>query len=171
MKTKTKSGISVNVPTSIPVDWNPSKSEIELLASKFLHPYIEGEITAEHMAIVVDTFKKTIERIEKEVRPMIAKELHSRYSKADDIVVKGCKLELMEAGVRYDYCNCNDSYYEDLKHKESEIQLQIKERELMLKSIGYGKTLQIVHPETGEIMEVRSPIRYSTESYKIKIPD
>lgn len=166
MKKKTQIGL-----ITVSADWTPTKSEIENMASKFLHPLQEGEVNAEQMGILIDALKKTIERIEKEARPIIAHQLHSRYSKAEDIVIRGCNIELMEAGVKYDYSNCNDSVLEDLKKQDEELQKKIKEREFLLKSIGYGKTLMVVNEETGELMELKSPSRKSTETYRVKFPD
>lgn len=152
-------------------DWQPTKTGIELMASNFLRPLEEGTIEPEAMALLIDAMKKTIEKVEKAARPQIAAHLHSRYAKGEQIDVRGCKIERMEAGVKYDYTFCGDGIWQELKAQEAELSEKIKEREGVLKAIKPGGNFMCVHPDTGELMELRSPEKTSTESYKIKYPE
>ncbi len=152
-------------------DWTPTKQAIEEMAQRFLLPLNEGDVNPEQMAVIIDALKKTIERIEKEARPVIAHVLHSLYSRREEITVRGCGIELMDAGVKYDYSDCGDSVLNDLNEQAEELNKQIKAREAMLKAIPYGKSEFVANQSTGEIMELKAPKRKSTETYKVKFPE
>jgi len=152
-------------------DWTPTKQAIEEMAQRFLLPLNKGDVNPEQMAIIIDALKKTIERIEKEARPVIAHNLHSRYSRREEITVRGCGIELIEAGVKYDYSDCGDGVLNDLNEQVEKLNLQIKAREEMLRAIPYGKTEFVVNQFTGEMMELKAPKRSSTETYKVKFPE
>jgi len=75
----------------------------------------------------------------------------------------GAEFQIKETGISYDYSNCNDSEWNDLKRQEEEIKKKRKEREETLK----------VHkeewgdPETGEV--IYPPVKKGKEKVILKL--
>jgi hypothetical protein len=77
----------------------------------------------------------------------------------------GCKFDIKEVGVKYDFSCCNDAIWEDLVRQEAEIKSKIKERELMLKSIKTGT--EVFCEETG--VRLMPPAKYSTTKVTVTL--
>ena len=60
-----------------------------------------------------------------------------------------CTLEECEAGVKYDYSECNDSELEALEKQRHELDIKIKQRQATLKSLPFGG---LCNPDTGEMI-------------------
>lgn len=77
----------------------------------------------------------------------------------------GARIELIEAGTKYDYSFCNDPVHLDLTRRLNEIKQEIKERETFLKSIKDSMSINI--EDTGEVVTVYPPRKTSTPTLKI----
>lgn len=73
------------------------------------------------------------------------------------------EFTVCEAGVKYDYSNCNDDIYDQLVKEYNEIGELIKQREEFLKSIGDNE----VYNEHG--VKLNKPLKTSETIVKIKI--
>jgi hypothetical protein len=71
-----------------------------------------------------------------------------------------------EAGVKYDFSNCNYSKYNDLMDQKRAIEEEIKKMETFLKSI--SEAFEIINNETGEVEQIYPPIRKSTTIIEIR---
>lgn len=78
------------------------------------------------------------------------------------------KVEVKEAGVKYDYSKCNDPEYVALAIQQTELDGKVKERESFLKSVP-SKGLEIVNTETGETGTIYPPAKSSTTTVAITL--
>lgn len=79
----------------------------------------------------------------------------------------GTKLELTEAGTKYDFANCNDKIYFELLNEFESIKDKIKNREEFLKKVP-ASGIEIVD-ENGEVYLIFPPSKSSTSTYKVTI--
>ena len=78
----------------------------------------------------------------------------------------GFKFTPKEAGSRYDFSKCNHPQWIELDSKEKSIKDAKKEIETTLKSI--SKPLTIVDEQTGDVVEVLPPIKYSKTIIEVR---
>lgn len=79
----------------------------------------------------------------------------------------GMKITVGENGTSYDYDNCQDPKYIDLKTRLDQLQQKIKDRQEFLKAIKAPETL--IDEETGDVCVVNPPIKKSTTGLKISL--
>lgn len=127
-------------------------------AKEFL---LSGEIDPLKAWANMSRFKKMIEALQEdaEIKDYALREL-SKYGKEHQ--VSDCKLEQFEAGVKYDYTACRDSVLDELYKMRNAVNMDIKDRESMLRGIPENATL--ADADTGEIL--RRPIRTSKTTIK-----
>lgn len=70
------------------------------------------------------------------------------------------ELSIREAGVKYDYSNCNDTPYNELVAEKEKLDAKIKDRERFLKNVPTEGTT-IVDESTGEAITVYPPSKSS----------
>ncbi len=78
------------------------------------------------------------------------------------------KIELAEVGTKYDYSDCNDFILPELNNKLEKAKKEVSEREAFLKSIP-PKGIDLMNEETGELIKVYPPAKYSTSSVKVTL--
>lgn len=78
------------------------------------------------------------------------------------------KVEIKEAGVRYDFEKCNDKEWEVLDANNRSAQYHLKEREKFLMTIP-AKGLEIVDTFTGEMVTIYPPAKSSTTTVAITL--
>ncbi len=80
----------------------------------------------------------------------------------------GAKIELIEAGVTYDYSKCNDTELELLESNLNGAKESLKTRQDFLKNIPI-EGIDVVEPYTGEVIHIYPPSKTSTSSYKVSL--
>lgn len=70
------------------------------------------------------------------------------------------EFNIREAGVKYDYSNCNDTPYNELVAEKEKLDAKIKDRERFLKNVPTEGTT-IVDESTGEAITVYPPSKSS----------
>jgi len=74
--------------------------------------------------------------------------------------LNGFKVDIREAGTRYDFSNCNDPEYDTHKLTEEEFKALRSGREKFLKSL--TAPIQLIDNETGDVIQVNPPIKTSS---------
>ena len=140
----------------------PSKESIYKISEMIAVSVDEGHIdpvTADtKMKFIIETLTQAREKIKGQVVDAVAK-----AGKAG-IAHYGATVELMEGGTKYDYSSCGDSVLVRLTEQSDKLKKQIEQRQKMLKSI--EGALTIADEETGEMIELRAPIKSSTTTIK-----
>ena len=75
------------------------------------------------------------------------------------------KFEIKEAGVKYDYENCNDPILKDLEDKFAYLENEIKERQKFLKSI--KGSVDVLFGD--ELVTLYPPVKTSTTSITVNL--
>lgn len=152
--------------------------EISLTSLLNLNKAYMGQITDNAMRAVTDGHydsitalviaKKGLElftQLEKKVRPIA--EHHARLGKGEVYTKFNTDITQKESGVKYDFSACDDAEWETINAKMELYSNMLKEREKFLKTI--TKPMTIVDQETGDILELKPPIRSGKLGLNISI--
>lgn len=137
---------------------------IRAFADGILTALDQGEMTAMDVALRFKFFEDLIAATKDKLRPMVVDELMN-YHVGEDIVKHNGQFKLKEAGVRYDFSNCNDPEWRRLTEVITNFTNGLKEREKFLRTI--TKPTTIVDEQTGEVVTINPPIKTSTTTYAI----
>jgi uncharacterized protein YdcH (DUF465 family) len=135
----------------------PSKVALEDIVSNIINPVIEGFDSAVEVATSLDFIIKVCEQAKATIKPEILSELSKAPERKE---YNGYKVEASEAGVRYDFSNCNDPVLHDLLDQKEKLDGSIKDRETFLKSIKTHET--IVDSDTGNVVTIYPPVKKSS---------
>lgn len=121
---------------------------IQALANMAINAVLEGEVDPITAHINVSKIEAAIKAYKEhpDVRDITLREL-AKYGKKQSF--GDCTLEECEAGVKYDYSECNDSELEALEKQRHELDIKIKQRQATLKSLPFGG---LCNPNTGEMI-------------------
>jgi hypothetical protein len=128
------------------------KSEIE-----------NGQIDPLQLRVV----KAYLDKVFEKVKPTLDEYARTEAEKhGKNFTYSGASVELAEVGTKYDFTNCNDQEWVELKEAAEKAANKLKERETFLKAI--KEPTPIVSKE-GEVITLNPPIKTSTSSIKISI--
>lgn len=100
------------------------ENSVNLILSGELNP-IQAEITLRSMELIIDAIRKN-----PQVKSLTLEET-AKYGKSFEYM--GAKIENAQRTV-FDYSDCGDAIYNDLKEQEKKLKEQIKIRESVIKS-------------------------------------
>lgn len=140
------------------------KDTIKQEANKIIQEIVNGDRNPKEAYIALSAMQKTIETVLKDdyVRGKVVQIVENS---GGSIETKNYTIQSMEAGVRYDYSDCNDTVIDDLYDRQKALENEIKEREKFLK--GLVSPFTIVDEDTGEIKKIYPPSKVSTTTVKI----
>ena len=152
--------------TEVASHFNPTRESIGDAITYLRNQLDNGDLNPEELAIRVKWMEEYIKEAKEAIRPHVLDSI-GKYTKGEDIVKYGSRIEPMEAGTRYDYSGCGDIVWNELqKAKEGHDKL-IKDREKFLQAI---KGRQELYDEsTGEVYTVFPPKKTSTSTYKVTL--
>lgn len=128
---------------------------IEALTSEIIEGEVENPILLQG---VMHTLKKGLEELLKlNIENLPSMKNHEAY---------GYRFTQKEAGVKYDFSNCNYPEYDILVERKKQIEEKMKKIEGTLKSL--TNPLEVINDKTGEVMAVNPPIRKSTTIIEIR---
>lgn len=139
-----------------------SKSANEYRGSYMARQVHDGHINALEFAIKGRAMVKSIEAALDETKDDTIREI-AKYGKEAEMF--GSKVEVKEAGVKYDFSHCNDIVYTKLLSELEAAKEKVKKRETFLKAItGHA---DLFDEETGETWQAYPPRKTSTTTYAI----
>lgn len=109
--------------------------------------------------MLIDALQKTLDNTKE-----LAMTEQSKYGKRAEVF--GAEVQQVEAGIKYDFSQCNDPLYNELKSLHEQSKESLKERETFLKSL--KEPLTIISTD-GEIVEIYPPIKSSTTTLKVTL--
>jgi hypothetical protein len=141
-----------------------SKKSVEEVRNEIASKIEDGEMDAVKVMAAVKFYEKVFSGDDKKynglthlIRPHVLTEIEKDKFRNE---YYGFKVEIKEAGVRFDYSKCNDSELELLLIEQEEINFKVKERQEFLKSIkGHLDVIQ-----DGEAKTIFPPAKISTTS-------
>lgn len=148
--------------------WRPTKSEISRLANEMIQQVNDGNIDASKATVILNALAQAIDTALKNIKSQTVDDLYKYPSKQVPEIL-GASVELKEAGVKYDYSACGDSFLLDMLQELEALDAKIKDRQKFLRSI--KDVEMIVDTRTGEICELRPPTKTSVTTFVIKYPN
>jgi len=144
-----------------------SKETVEKLASVIVTEYELGPVDPVRFLGRLEFLSQVLEKAKGEIRDKTVSELEKYGAEArSGVKLDGNGLKLKESGVRYDYSSTPLWI-----RKKSEIDLlneDLKNLETVIKSV--KTTTNTVDEETGEILEIKPPIKTSKTTIEITLP-
>lgn len=144
-------------------DVEPSKSSIPIIASQLTNAVEQGYEDAVTLSAKLDYVSKVCDEARKSLKEQVIKEIESGTAFA-----VGYITEVAEAGVTYDYSNCNDDEYKGLLTLQEELKEAMKFREKFLKALP-ASGFKFVDRETGEEKTIYPPVKRSTTTAKFSL--
>ena len=137
-----------------------NKAVISDYAEQIIQEVIDGNFNAMDVGLQVKFFEDLISKLKERLRTHVIDELE-KYPRGQEIIKHNAVFAVKEAGVRYDYTNCQDPLWNDLKEQADLLDKEIKDRERFLKTIP-PSGLTITDHRTGEIVTIRPALKTST---------
>jgi hypothetical protein len=141
-----------------------NKESIKETSLALLNDIDEGHIAPLQVAAQFKFIEDVIANVKEELRQRVIAE-QDKYGK-EQMTYHGAEFQIKEAGVKYDYSQCQDMIWNDLKQQIDALNDQMKEREAFLK--GLKERLTYIDESTGEIVTLYPPQRKSTTTYSIQ---
>lgn len=139
-----------------------TKKQIEVFASQLEQGLVNGQIVASDLL----RFQKAMEKVFEKIKPTLienALEEISQYEK--NSVIKGSEFSIVEAGVKYDFSDCNDLEHASLIVTLNTAKEALKQRESFLKTL--KEPMQMIDENGGEVYTVYPPKKSSTTTLKV----
>jgi hypothetical protein len=112
-------------------------------------------------------FAKKLEFLSKAIQEISNETALNEADKLKGSILYGSEINVRETGVKYDFQKCGYSAYNNLFLKKKEVESEMKTMESLLKAI--SKPTTIVDDATGEILEVKPPLRSAGTSIVLTI--
>lgn len=140
-----------------------TKESIKEQSLALLKDLDEGHFSPLHLAAQLKFVEDVITNIKEEVRQRVIAE-QDKYGKGD-MTYYGARFDIKEAGVKYDFTECNDDIWNDIYQQMEALNEKRKEREAFLKTL--KERFTYIDESTGEIVTIYPPQRKSTTTYAI----
>lgn len=141
-----------------------TKEQIELFANKLISEIENGQVNPLELIIIQKSFEKMFDKVKETLTKAMVDEAE-KYGKKFEF--KGAKIELVEAGVKYDYSSCGDTQYTRVNEQILQLSEVKKQREAFIKSL--KEPMQVLDEETSELVTVYPPKKSSTTTLKVTI--
>lgn len=139
-----------------------TKKQIETFAHSLEQGLINGQIIASDLL----RFQKAMEKVFEKIKPTLIENALNEISNFEkNPIIKGSEFSIVEAGVKYDYSDCNDLEYNTLSIQLEALKSTLKERETFLKSI--KQPMQMIDENSGEVFTIYPPKKSSTTTLKV----
>jgi hypothetical protein len=139
-----------------------TKQQIETFAYSLEQGLNNGQIIASDLL----RFQKAMEKVFEKIKPTLIENALNEISKFEkNAVIKGSEFSIVEAGVKYDYSECNDVEHNKLTLQIEDLKSTLKDRETFLKAI--KAPLQMIDENSGEVYTIYPPKKTSSTTLKV----
>lgn len=140
-----------------------NKEIIKETSLALLNDIDEGHMHPLQVAAQFKFIEDVISNVKEELRQRVVAE-QDKYGK-EKMTYHGATFDIKEAGVKYDYSQCDDVIWNDLKQQLDALNDKMKEREAFLKAL--KERFTYIDESTGEIVTLYPPQKKSTTTYAI----
>ena len=139
-----------------------NKQQIENFAQQLEQGLESGNIVASELL----RFQKALEKVFDKIKPTLIDCAINEIEKYEkNAIIKNTEFSIVEAGVKYDYTDCNDHVLNNLMLDMDYLKGKIKSREAMLKAL--SEPMQIIDELTGELSTIYGPKKSSSTTIKV----
>lgn len=140
-----------------------SKETIKETSLALLNDIDEGHMHPLQVAAQFKFIEDVMTNVKEELRQRVIAE-QDKYGK-QAMTYHGAIFDIKEAGIKYDYSQCQDVIWDDLRKQLDALNEQIKEREAFLKNL--KERFTYIDESTGEIVTLYPPQKKSTTTYQV----
>ena len=140
-----------------------TKEQIELFANQLIGDVEQGVTNPLALHIRLTLIEKSFDKVKEAIKKQVLAEAEKHNQNSFDHM--GCKIEVKEMGVRYDYSACNDWEWNQVNELKNGYEISLKNRQEFLKYLKKKET--IVNEETGEVIEISPTIKTSTTTIAV----
>lgn len=140
-----------------------SAGETARFAKQLIESVKHGEANPLQLIVQLHALTKVYELVREEIESDMLREADKYPEKV--IEAFGARLEKSEVGTKYNYHVSKDSEWERLDSEIRALEDKRKERETFLKAL--KEPITTLNKETGEIEEIRAPLKTSKSGLKI----
>lgn len=126
-----------------------TKQQVESFTASIKQSVLDGDVNPLKLLVQLKMIEKVLDVLkDSDVEKEILREA-SKYNKDELAEYDGCKLDVRETGVSYDYDVCGDAEYENILQEKKTVDAKIKQRQAFLKNISgdvYGSDGVSIYP-------------------------
>lgn len=137
--------------------------EVARFSKSLIESVKSGQLNPLELVVQLHALTKVYELVREEIEENILKEAEKYPEKV--IERYGARIEKAEVGVKYDYSTSRDPVWEQLDSETKSLTERRKSREEFLRTL--QEPLTTLDKDSGEVNEVRPPVRYSKSGVKI----
>jgi hypothetical protein len=147
--------------TNIVALFQTNKADRKAFAQQVIAAVVEGHISPIQVQLQLKAMEDIVKQINanNEYKEVLINEV-AKKQKFDN-----AEISVIEAGVKYDYTNCNDDLYNLLVEQLDAAQDNLRERETFLKSLP-SEGMDII-TQWGEARRIYPPIKTSSTTTKV----
>ena len=139
-----------------------TKQQIETFAYSLEQGLNNGQIIASDLL----RFQKAMEKVFEKIKPTLIENALNEISNYEkNAVIKGSEFSIVEAGVKYDYSECNDVEHNKFTTQIEALKSALKDRETFLKAI--KAPMQMIDENSGEVYTINPPKKTSSTTLKV----
>lgn len=139
--------------------------QVDVFSDGVISSVKNGEVNPLHVLIQLKAMELASERIKKEIRDNSLTEA-DKYP-GTDFDFLGNKIVKGDVKTEYDFTVCGDTIWEELKTQLDTAKSKVDERQAFLKAL--KTTIKVLDEITGELVEIRPPLKKTTPGLKISI--
>lgn len=154
-----------STPTGVIKILPTTKSEVIRFSNEVIKSVQNGEANALELHVMLKAFEKASELITDVIRENVLREVDKYSEKSFDAF--GANVTKSEVGTKYKYETAGDEVWETRKAVVDSAMSLLKEREEFLRTL--HEPMTVVSEETGEVRQVRPPMKTSTTGLKVTL--
>lgn len=144
---------------------NLNKAYMDDVVSRIKNRVLDGYNDELETLIMAKKGVELFTQLEKQIRPIAEDKV--RLGRGEIYTKFDVSVQQAEMGVIYDFKYCNDPQWDRLNQAFEEAKKAKADREKTLKT--FTKPVDVLDPETGEVSEVRPPLRGGRLGLKLSI--
>src|SRR5690606_10263102 len=154
-----------NTPSGLMRLMPSTASQIQSFANGIVQSVRNGDEDPLDVLLQVRAMEKALKIILDNVKPYAEKEADKYPGQTFDF--KGNEIAKTDVKTEYDYSVSGDPIYQQRLYEFEKAQKELKEREAFLKAV--KEPMTVVDPITGEVSELRPPLKKTVSGLKITL--
>lgn len=144
---------------------NLNKEYMGNIVTKMTKRVLDGYLDEIETLVLAKKGVELFTQLEKQIRPIAEDKV--KLGKGEIYTKYGVAIQQAETGVSYDFTYCEDPQWERLNQAFEAAKSAKSDREKTLKT--FTKPVEVLDPETGEVTEVKPPLRGGKLGLKLSI--
>jgi hypothetical protein len=145
-----------------------NRDKVAKLTSNIRTQILDGELNPLEAAIILKGMEDMVSTLRKDILIQDATLQELEKYGAKNVSFGGAKFQIKEVGTTYDFSQCGDPVYCQIKHDADVWAEKVKAREAFLKSVPVGGVTAI-DETTGEFLFINPPAKRSRTGYAVTL--